>query len=271
MSATARLLIVLATLALMVRPAPAAAQLAAPNSMGVSMGHVHLVVRDLDATRRFLVALSGVPMKNGTLEIVQFPGTYVNLRQGEPMGGSVGTTVNHFGFLVKKMDDWLPKWKAAGLKIEPQTRPTQAFLIGPDEFRVEILEDQTIDVPLKMHHVHFFVSDPLALQAFYVKTFGAVAGKRGQFDAADLPGVNLTFSKADTPTVGTMGRSIDHIGFEIKNLEAFTKRLQASGIKLDREYQKSAAAPTLMLAYITDPAGTYVELTEGLTPKGGTQ
>lgn len=271
MRTVASLLLVLTTFAIVAAPVPASAQLANPNSMGVSMGHVHLVGRDLEAHRKFLTALGGIPMKNGTLEIVQFPGTYVNLRQGEPKAGSVGSTVNHFGFLVKRMDDWLPKWKAAGLKMEPQTRPTQVYLIGPDDVRVEILEDQAIDVPIRMHHVHFFVSDPLALQAFYVKTFGAVAGKRGQFDAADLPGVNLTFSKADEPTVGTMGRSIDHIGFEIKNLEAFTKQLQASGIKLDREYQKSAAAPTLMLAYITDPAGTYVELTEGLTPKGGTQ
>ena len=45
------------------------------------------------------------------------------------------------------------------------------------------------------------------------------------------------------------------------------KALQAAGSTLDREYQRSGAAPTLMLACITDPAGTYVELTEGLTPR----
>ena len=36
--------------------------------------------------------------------------------------------------------------------MEPQARPTQVYLIGPDDVRVEILEDKTIDVPLKMHH-----------------------------------------------------------------------------------------------------------------------
>jgi hypothetical protein len=64
-----------------------------------------------------------------------------------------------------------------------------------------------------------------------------------------------------------MGRSLDHVGFEIKNLEAFLKKLEASGIKLDRPYQRSQAAPTLMIAYVTDPWGTYVELTEGLDPR----
>ena len=96
-------------------------------------------------------------------------------------------------------------------------------------------------------------------------TFSAVAGKRGQFDAADLPGINLTFSKADGPTVGTQGRSIDHVGFEIKGLDAFLKKLVAKGGKLDRELQKSQTA-NLMLSYLTDPFGTYLELTEGLAP-----
>lgn len=261
--------VIAATLALasLAMATPARAQLVTPNSAGVAMGHVHLVVRNLDAARTFLQQLGGTPMKNGTLEIVQFPGAYVNLRQGEPTGGTVGSTVNHFGFNVKKMSDWLPKWQAAGLTIEPIQRPTQAYLLGPDGVRVEILEDANIETPIKFHHVHFFTEDPLALQAFYVRTFGAVAGKRGNFDAADLPGVNLTFSKSEGPTAKSMGRVVDHIGFEIRNLEAFVKQLQAAGIKLDREYQRSAAAPTLMLAYITDPQGTYVELTEGLTPR----
>ena len=45
------------------------------------------------------------------------------------------------------------------------------------------------------------------------------------------------------------------------------KRLQAGGMTLDREYQRSTVAPALMLSYITDPWGTYLELTEGLEPR----
>lgn len=256
----------LLVLALFAFATPALAQLAAPNAAGVAMGHVHLV-GDVEAQKIFLVLLGGVPMKNGTLDIVQFPGGYVNLRQGETTQGSVGSTVNHFGFNVKNMADWLPKWQAAGITIEPMNRPTQAYLIGPGGVRVEIIEDQSIATPVRFHHIHFFSEDPLALQAFYVKNFGAIAGKRGNFDAADLPGINLTFSKSEGPTAKTQGRVVDHIGFEIKNLEAYLKGLQASGIKLDREYQASPASPTLKISYLTDPAGTYVEMTEGLTPR----
>jgi len=80
---------------------PAGAQLVAPGPSGVVMGHVHVVTRDLDAHRRFWTVLGGRPAKNGQLEMIQFPGAFVNLRQGEPSGGSVGTSINHVGFLVK--------------------------------------------------------------------------------------------------------------------------------------------------------------------------
>jgi predicted enzyme related to lactoylglutathione lyase len=78
-----------------------------------------------------------------------------------------------------------------------------------------------------------------------------------------LPGVALNFTPSPMPTVGTAGRAIDHIGFEIKNLEAFTKKLEAQGIKLDRPYTK---VPQLgiAIAFITDPWGTNIEMTEGL-------
>ncbi len=241
------------------------AQLAAPGESGLVMGHLHLAVSDLDAHRKFWAALGGTPVQNGALALIELPGTYVMLRQAVPTAGTVGSTINHVGFLVKEMQQWMPKWQTAGLKMEPQTRPTQVYLIGPDDVRVEILEDKTIDVPLKMHHVHFYTASPLEAQAWYAKTFGAAPGKRGQFEAADLPGVNLTFAKADTPTVGTKGRSLDHIGFDLKNLEAFCKKLEASGVTLDRPFTRLPNSTTA-IAFLTDPWGTYIELTENLAP-----
>jgi catechol 2,3-dioxygenase-like lactoylglutathione lyase family enzyme len=104
------------------------------------------------------------------------------------------------------------------------------------------------------------------VQAWYAKTFGAVPGKRGPFDAADLPGVNLTFSKADAPTAPTKGRVIDHIGFEVSDIAAFAKKLEAAGIRLDRPVQKSTASPATSIAFLTDPWGTQIELTEHLAP-----
>ena len=49
----------------------------------------------------------------------------------------------------------------------------------------------------------------------------------------------------------------------MKNLEAFTKKLEAQGIKLASPYRQVPALG-ISIAFITDPWGTYIELTEGL-------
>jgi catechol 2,3-dioxygenase-like lactoylglutathione lyase family enzyme len=244
---------------------PATAQLLAPNAAGVSMGHIHLTVRDMDAEETFFKLLGGTPVSNGPLRLIEFPGLYVMLRKGEPSGGSVGSTVNHFGFQVRSMKDWLPKWQAAGLRMEPVTRPTQVYLLTPDDVRAEILEEPSLATPIAGHHIHFATQDIPGMQAWYAKTFGAVPGKRAQFATADLPGINLTFSSINTAPGTTKGRALDHIGFEVRNLPAFIVKLEAAGEKIDRPYTKVPYS-SVAIAFFTDPWGTYIELTEGLAP-----
>ena len=246
-------------------------QLAAPNEQGVSMGHVHLLVADVDASEKFWVEMGGTPFKFGQEKGLKFPGVLVLLRKGDPTGGSVGSVVDHIGFRVPDFDKAMAKWKPLGWKIEPGRLPKQAYIYTPDGLtKVEILTDPSQTVPITFHHVHFYVNppsggaDPVAqIQAWYAKMFGAKPGMRAAFQADDLPGVNLTFTQSPTPTVGTKGRSIDHIGFEVANLEAFCKELEAKGVKLDRPYTKRPDLG-LSIAFLTDPWGTSVELSEGL-------
>jgi catechol 2,3-dioxygenase-like lactoylglutathione lyase family enzyme len=101
------------------------------------------------------------------------------------------------------------------------------------------------------------------MRAFYVKTFGAVAGMNGNFKVADLPGVNMRFSESSENLAGIQGRSLDHIGFEVDNLEAFCQKLEGMGITLDRPYRRIDELD-IAVAFFTDPWGTYIELTEGL-------
>ena len=117
-----------------------------------------------------------------------------------------------------------------------------------------------------MHHIHLFVPDTLAAQKWYVQHFGAAAGKRGQFDTANVPGTEITFGKADMPQAPTKGRSVDHMGFEVRNIDAFVAKLQAAGVKTDAAIRSSTNATGIRLAYVTDPCGTEIEITEGLAP-----
>ena len=264
-----RLIAVLWTISLLV-PAVARAQAFPPNETGVTMGHWHLNTRDIEANKKIFVTMGGTAMKAGNFDVVRFPGVIVYLHQNlqnkvpPPTGGTVGSVVNHVGFIVQNLQQATTKWKAAGLAVLPGNngRTDQAFVVTPDELRVEILEDKAQRFPIQHHHVHFFVPESAVpeIQAWYAKFFGAKPGTRGQFQAADLPGVNLTFSGSPEKTVTTKGRVLDHIGFDVRNLEAFTKKLEAAGIKLDRPYTKNAQGGAL--AFIYDPWGTYIELNE---------
>ena len=265
-----KFLFVLSAIALLT-PAVTWAQPFPVNAAGVTNGHWHLNSRDVQATKKMLVAMGGVPSKPGEAETATFPGVVVRLSlnapPGPPSGGTVGSVVNHVGFIVQNTQASVAKWKAAGVNVLPGApgRTDQAFVETPDGLRIEILENKDQKLPIQSHHVHFNIpeSEIPKMQAWYAAWFGAVPGKRGANIAADLPGINLSFSKSmnDMPQVTTKGRVLDHIGFDVKNLEAFLKKYEAAGGKIDRPYTKNAQTGTA-LAFITDPWGTYIELNE---------
>jgi catechol 2,3-dioxygenase-like lactoylglutathione lyase family enzyme len=237
------------------------------------MGHVHLLVSDMDANKKFWVAMGGAPVTLGSgataIEGVAFGNVRVLLRKADNIGPAVGSGINHFGLYVPDVKAAMAKWKGMGLKTEAGRNDQQGFVWTPgDLIRVEILEMAGQTAPVVFHHVHLFVTANAAggipeMQAWYKKTFGAVPGTRGAYDTDNVSGGELTFTKSDTPVVPTMGRAVDHIGFNVKNLEAFCKKLEASGVKLDMPYTKRPDLG-LSLAFITDPWGTRIELNEPL-------
>ena len=73
----------------------------------------------------------------------------------------------------------------------------------------------------------------------------------------------MTYSGNSASLAGTEGRSFDHVGFEIENLEAFCRDLEAKGIEFAVPYREIEQLG-IAIAFFTDPFGTYIELTEGL-------
>jgi catechol 2,3-dioxygenase-like lactoylglutathione lyase family enzyme len=264
---------------------PATAQLSPPNAAGVAMGHLHYVVRDVAANKAFWVALGGKPILfNGTTEGALFPDVVVLLRQGEPSAPTEGSVVNHVAFRVKS----IAAIEKAGFKVEYLAQiPGVASVHSPEGERVELFDDElatnlwfkvdgdgtdtfadrhnrNITVPIIAHHIHLNVPEGQVevAQDWYAEHFGGVRGMRWRYDAVDLPGININISAVPAATAPTRGRMLDHIGFEVRNLEAFCRELEAKGIKFDRPY--STLPSGFGLAFLTDPWGTYIELTEGL-------
>ena len=260
------------------------AQLATPNKSGVAMGHLHYHMRDVEANKRFWTTLGGRPAKIGNTEVMRFPDVLVFLDRGESSGGTEGSVINHVAFRVPS----LATVEAAGLKVQPTAGfPGVASVMTPEGERIELFEnaaqnlgfvqdagysDPTVErhnrpitTPVAFHHIHIYVTEPnvAAVKAWYTQIFGGTPGKRSQYDAVDLPGVNLNISnRTERPAAPTKGRMLDHIGFEIAGLEAFCRRLSGMGISFDEPLKKNADG--FMSARFTDPWGTSIELTEGL-------
>ena len=245
------------------------AQVAPPNEMGVSIGHMHMMLGDPDAQKKIWVGvLGGEVTSAGSLEMIKFPGVFLVLQKARtaPTEGSDGSSVNHFGFLVKSYADTKKKLEAAGLTFSMENSQThQIIAVFPEKVRVEFTEDTSLTVPIKFHHIHEAGENQEAVRDWYVKTFGATAGKRGQFPAAFIPGGEVDVMKATAAVAPTKGRTLDHIGFEVKNLEAFCKKLAADGIAFDMAYREVPQLAGLKIAFIIDPNGTRIELTEGLS------
>jgi catechol 2,3-dioxygenase-like lactoylglutathione lyase family enzyme len=244
----------------------AAAQPAAFNEVGLTMGHWHIASKDVEANKKLFLAMGGKLFMPGGNPLIMFPGVYINLNLGTQKGegGTQGSVINHVGFIVDNVQTRVAQWKAAGVAVLPgnNNRKDQAFVETPDGVRIEILEDKTQSVPVRNEHVHLSVPEaelPKA-QAWYAKTFGGKTGTRNGAPVVDLPGVQIRFAKAETKQAPTIGRVLDHIGFDVKNHAAFVKKLEAEGIRLDEPVRKIANGNTI--TYITDPWGTRVEIVE---------
>jgi predicted enzyme related to lactoylglutathione lyase len=242
----------------------AAAQPAPFNELGLTMGHWHIISKDSEANKKIFLAMGGKLFLPGGAPLMMFPGIYINLTLGNEKGdgGTQGSVVNHLGFIVDNVQDRVAQWKAAGVPVLPGNngRQDQAFVETPDGVRMEILEDKTQTVPIRHEHVHLFLQEgeiPKA-QAWYAKTFGGKAGTRNNAPVVDVPGAQIRFAKADQPQARTLGRVLDHIGFDVKDLKAFITKIEGEGIKLDEPYRETPTGNAI--TYITDAWGTRIEL-----------
>lgn len=273
-----RFLTLFACLCALFQATQVSAQLLASRDNAFAVGRHHLNVTDVDAHKKFWSELLGGKMaKFGETNVVKLPNTLLFLREQEPTGESDGSTVNHLGFKVPDLHALVPKLKAAGIEMvttdvvagatEDVHHNTgqnvyMAFAKGPDGVRVELMESKELD-GIDSHHIHIFTDDDAATQAWYVEHFGGKPGTRGPFRKADVPGIELTFAKATDPVEATKGRAVDRIGFEVDGLESYCKKLEAAGVKFDIPFRKIETTG-LSVAFLTDPWGTYIELTEGL-------
>lgn len=281
-------LVTVAAARLLLAAAPASAQLVAAKDAPIAYGHHHVNATNPEEHKKFWAdTLGGTVVKIGTnnLEIIRMSNVLIFMRAQAAKGGTKGSVHDHIGLSVPNVRAVLDKVKANGYKNITATDALPgmkvngdivelgngavsaiAYVLGPDDVKVELLEMKAQPEPAKLHHVHFYGTQQAEMRDWYVKVFGAtVATGPGNpnFITANLPGVGLNFSVSKEPTVATAGRALDHIGFEVKNLQEFLKKLEAQGIKPSVSYRRNDALD-IAIAFIVDPWGTNIELSEGL-------
>jgi len=242
------------------------ADLPAPNASGVSTGHTHLVVPDIAKHRAIWLSLGATEASSGRLQLLGFPGMYILLREGQPTAPSGDTTANHIAFSVNDYAAYKAKLVALGVTSFTLDNAETGQILAdlPDGVRIEFVTNPDQVEPIVFHHTHLFTADQQALRDWYIKVFGAQTGERNGMPSAVIPGGRVDFfaAQGDAPKA-TQGAAIDHIGFEVVDMNVFAAHMADLGIPFNRGPERIDDI-NLTIAFITDPAGTYIEITEGL-------
>ena len=288
------------------------AQLAPPNAAGVSMGHIRIIARDVEAEKKIWSGLGGTLIKVDGMDVVKFPGAFIFITQGVPTravapGAGVmrittevspdqeegegkpglpqfatsyvplnvnneGNVINHIAFRVQTGKGIIEKLQAQGVRVSlnQASLPDKADVFSTEYMRIETVQGTNQREPVVADHLHFDMprfSRREAL-AWYAGAFGVKTKAEGEGMFGELPGLpgGLIFGQVvgdvEAP-LPSMGYTLDRIGFEVVNLEAFCKKLVAMGIIFEYPYSKTRY-PSFASAGLTDPWGAAIELTEGL-------
>jgi len=97
------------------------------------------------------------------------------------------------------------------------------------------------DGPIVYGHHHINTSNVDAQKKFFADTLGGKAAKFGpnNADIVEFPNV-LVFFRQQAPTGGTIGTTVNHIGFSVPNVRQTVARVKAAGFKVITQTEVAA-------------------------------
>ena len=123
------------------------------------------------------------------------------------------------------------------------------------------------------HHIAFNCKDRAAQERFYTKLLGFRrarvfnAGTPDEFVMLRLGGTCLELFQAhgvpDSAQAAEQPVGFKHLAFEVEDIEATVRELQAAGLEPQNIIDCSALVPGLRICFFRDPEGNLTELMQG--------
>lgn len=224
--------------------------------------HVHLATTDrVEAAAWYVKYMEGEPGV-GVAGAV-FGNTNLNIWERDVRAeGSVGSSLDHIGFSFPDLAAKLAEFEEAGITILSPMREVLntkiAFIEDPWGTKIEVLQD--LD-RLGFHHIHLLMDEPVEAQAWFAEMFGGEATDfLGAITAVDYGDYWLMLSpnRGGEPLAPTLGRSVDHIGWIVDDLDATAAEMRAKGAEFHED--PHWINDRVKISYLTGPGGVNIEV-----------
>ncbi len=228
--------------------------------------HVHLSADDTaKAVAWYVTNLGGEDM--GKPDRLRFGETLVIFfKKGPGLEGSEGSSVDHIGFSFPDLAAKMKQFQESGVKIVAEVKEVPgkfkyAFIEDPWGTKIEVMEDPET---LGFHHIHLKGPEPAAILDWYVNAFGGERTKyKDMLDAVKYGNVWLVAQNSNDELAATKGRSLDHLGWQTRDLDAAAIELKGKGVKFTMEPRPLGDPKAgIKIAFVEGPGGVSIELVQ---------
>jgi len=248
-------------MALLIFPALASAQ---------SFTHVHLRTPDPAAAAEWYHRLLGGtlrPAAGGMGAVTQIHGSIATMFDPSIAEPSAGSVIDHFGFAVDDVAAMVAKAQIMGAQVELPPHPGTvanaiAMIQDPWGTRIELLEDPEF---VGLQHVHLVAERADALRDWLLTIFGGTYDPElggTELHAIRYDGIWVYLSESpDGVTAPSRGRSLDHMGFSVTDMNEIVRRIEASGYH-PYEIRPNRPGGTTLLMFFEGANGIHFEIAE---------
>ncbi|MDP6098323.1 MAG: VOC family protein, partial [Gammaproteobacteria bacterium] len=239
--------------------------------------HIHIALNNASEAVRWYEEHMACDAIAGRNDAVLCGTTEIAFVEGSTLGGSQGTGVDHIGFsvvdLTAKMTELenvgvrgsgvrLQRFEDGALVRDVPGLFKIAFIFDPWGTKIELVEDTDT---LGFHHIHLNSVEPeVALQWYGQVLGGTPARLKGMLNGLQFDDIWLLVSAYTDGRPGlTQGRAIDHIGFEVADLDQAAEQMNQQQVEFRQQPMVPENARTsAKQAFIQGPDGVTIALVE---------